>query len=494
MAKEPATKDQYHDPPDPNHPSGSTSRPRSQSHEAAPAIVASVSHVGTHVLPRRFLGPMPEVFAHSDEVEERHRRIRSIQRAALKRVNGAAEAGRKGGRAIGDTRRKVVDRIRGEDREVAVDLDSDSDESERRLRLRKKKKKRKDVWVGESFDIGREFRTDAMVDLDEQQGGREPVREGEESESIPPASPIDERRADSAPPSLARPPTSRGTTQDSFVTARTQFSDARSTVEPGYELNAVSSTSVTTASPAMGPKTASPSSSLHPLISEPPRLTLSPKTSIPEFKRRLKSAIRRPSSADTPARNRSKSVQFPLNPERDGGTFDHPRRGNKAPADPESVLEREGSDMVGTSAEAVQAAEDEEDEEEDFSPGQVIMRGECVTGRADVDRALVRVGYNREDNIMNFDEAMQVSLSHGECANVAPETMLPYRTYARVHCSLAEGQSGVLRRMENPTQGENHGTQETRLFRSSSPYSVVSYSIQRDRSYPFINYIRCEIV
>ncbi|EIW73527.1 hypothetical protein TREMEDRAFT_25253, partial [Tremella mesenterica DSM 1558] len=101
------------------------------------------------------------------------------------------------------------------------------------------------------------------------------------------------------------------------------------------------------------------------------------------------------------APTKSKSVQFPVNPVnvvQEGEGEIKPRKGNKAPVDPEVVLSREGDEAEGTSAgAAVDLAENDEDEGEVVSPGEVIMR----------DRMLVGVGYHHEEPLPFFDEAQQ---------------------------------------------------------------------------------------
>lgn len=111
----------------------------------------------------------------------------------------------------------------------------------------------------------------------------------------------------------------------------------------------------------------------------------------PGFKNRFKSAVKQSPGgstelssiaspdiarkAKTEPRGRSKSVQFHVNPvTTGGGVREPPRRGNKQPADPSEVLEREGSAVVGTSAGAVEATAEEEAAEVPM-PGSVIMRG-----------------------------------------------------------------------------------------------------------------------
>jgi hypothetical protein len=114
----------------------------------------------------------------------------------------------------------------------------------------------------------------------------------------------------------------------------------------------------------------------------------------PGFKNRFKSAVKQSPGgstelrsiaspeagrrAQTEPRHRSKSVQFHVNPvTQGGGDREPPRKGNKQPADPSEVLEREGDAVAGTSAGAVEATV-EEDAAEVPMAGSVIMRGSLV--------------------------------------------------------------------------------------------------------------------
>lgn len=374
-------------PPDPNHPNLAPTPPESVSHQPSPAVISSSSHIGLHILERRFIGPMPEKVVNSDQTEEKRRILRELRRKAVSRVLGDDEL-RSVGEESGVGVRRAIRRIRirrrradGEEVEEDFDLrDSDDEEDGRGLKRfgKKKKEKRKDVWVGESFDIGREFRITPGT-----------IPEEDLTESVNPA----------------RPATSRHTTQDTFVTARTQLS--ATTSRSSHVPPEVASSSSSVDQPFLA-KQNSQGSSMQPLIStmngedeeDEDDKPLSMKTAS-GLRKRLKSAIRRPPTTSTiispprrmstvdsprPARDPkgAKSVQFPVDPVTKrhsegagaGVGAEPPRKGNKAPASPGDVLSREGDEVAGTSAGAVEEALGDEEEEDDFTPGSVILRGE----------------------------------------------------------------------------------------------------------------------
>lgn len=407
-------------PPNPNsgdlHPQ--PSRTGSISHQPSPAIVASASHSSNHVLPRRFIGAIPESAANSAEALEKHQRLKTVRSAAIKRISEVQGVGRRGTRAIGDKRRSIERSIKikrtgksGEEFEQEIRIEGSSDEEDQ-IEVgwfgmgKKGKQRRKDVWVGESFDIGREFRSAPPSPQNE----REAVREVGESETNAIAGPSRPTRPVSS---------SRQTTADTFVTARTHVSSAKSIAESEVSMTALvggskqpepnTARSVASA-PTILPNRNSQSSSMEPLMTpaNPASPTLSSKSkgklrslypdlsnskSVPNLRNRLKSAIRRPSGADQSfseigraptVRGKSKTVQFPVDLEHHIQETALPTKGNKAPADPGEVLSREGEDAAGTSAGAVEEAmedvEEEEEEEDPILPGEVIMRGESTIG------------------------------------------------------------------------------------------------------------------
>lgn len=160
--------------------------------QPAPAVIDASSHVEAHVLPRRFLGPIPETVVKSDQAIEQRRHLRQLRRAAVKkllreekRFGLSTEADREPSRKSRRHRFRVhrKDKL---DNASNVDIDinesdsdtssssSDDDESswwgpkktkDKAKKKGKGKKKKKKVgnftkWVGgDGFDIGREFQT-----------------------------------------------------------------------------------------------------------------------------------------------------------------------------------------------------------------------------------------------------------------------------------------------------------------------------------------------
>ncbi|WVQ73104.1 hypothetical protein IAR50_002668 [Cryptococcus sp. DSM 104548] len=422
-------------PPDPNnhdrHPRNRSSKP---SLEPSPAVVASTppphpsGHHQPHVLTRRFLGPIPDRVTSSAEVEERRRDFLDLRRKAVEKWKKEIRDDDSSLYSLADTQsedgrlRRAVSKIRIKRRNKhGLEIEEDLDLDETGAQLGGKAKVGKEVWVGESFDIGREFMSTAADARD-----LEPEPEVELEGSQASTSTI-------KPKPISRPSnTSRATgeTGETFVTARTEFSPSQSTlaidtqsISHNPDPSIIESPSTQLHSPHTH---FSPSSSTHPLI-DPSELADSPSskkerepvrsvrtsTSLPN---RLKSALRYPrpglrgsqSSAlfedgqgqgqggHREGQHKAKTVQFPA---------DHAsvmpsltRDGDGGPARPEDVLEREGAGAEGTSAGAVEdALGDNEWLPEDRKVGEVILR----------DRMLVRVGYHRENNITVFDETAQ---------------------------------------------------------------------------------------
>jgi hypothetical protein len=371
---------------------------------------------------------MPESVINSSEVEEHRRALSRLRRAAIQGMQGAIRKrdedrfGLEGGgrrRLGGMVKRVRVRRFRrGVMVEEDVELESEesSEEGEQSQgwygQVRGKKKKRKDVWVGASFDIGREF-----VPAPELEGGQ--------LHGVVPEITIDRDStyvSSIAPSRRSRPTISKHSTQETFVTARTQLSGnapASTSSLPieeegqdGYHLgdNAQASSS-------RHPLTRlditrhSQSSSMQPLIPSSPigeedgRRTPSipcqakaPESPSSRFRHRLKSAIRNPSESgvrpststermQSPHRQtkriKAKTVQFPIDlvqPGESSSDRESPRKGNKKPVDPGEVLSREGEEVAGTSAGAVEDAleENESDDDDVPLPGAVIMRGKST--------------------------------------------------------------------------------------------------------------------
>lgn len=371
---------------------------RSASIQPAPAVSSTRSHASLHTLPRRFLGPMPENVVNSAAQVEKARHFRNMRRRTVRHWTGRDEDEARGRLAranaslgLDDGRRGVrraVHRIRagraGDTNEFDLDDDSDSDDDDGAGPSARhgKKQKRKDVWIGESFDIGQEFR-------------------------ILPGTTEDAQAAAEAPPT--RPPNSTQTTQESFYTARTEFSDAVEPPEPDGSPHGLNNGNTPdtrrSQSSSMQPllpdvlaaeakeasSAASPSRTLHSAV-KPMKSALDMKS--------LKSALRRPRTShngraataaeldgassnrrSAAGKGRSKSVQFPMDPVQSPTVPYTESRGDEEPVDPQEVLSRRGEEAEGTSHGAVEEAigEDEVEEEEFVPIGQVIMRGEWIT-------------------------------------------------------------------------------------------------------------------
>jgi hypothetical protein len=375
---------------------------------------------------------MPENVANSSAVEEKQRKIRDMRRKAVGKILGRPDNDAMHGTfGTTDNRRgvsKAVHRIRvrrkdkhGDEIEEDVELqDEDEDEDVGRFsKLRgKKKQTRKDVWVGESFDIGQEFSVSASGT------GVMPRGEGDG----PTANGIHDTRSQySRLSEPGRPAPSRGTTQDTFVTARTHansnYNDSSSMIANLDQSMDDSSPPLIRADPDYRPSGSSTislppnirdsqGSSIQPLISHDPRPPtdnhessegrdqVTPVKRPPGFKNRFRSTVKQSPGgstelnsiasplaarrAMTEPRVRSKSVQFHANPvTMGGGDREPPRRGNKDPVNPLEVLEREGPAVAGTSAGAVEETVEEE-EEDTIRAGQIIMRGESSLPRKEV--------------------------------------------------------------------------------------------------------------
>ncbi|WWD18499.1 hypothetical protein CI109_102951 [Kwoniella shandongensis] len=492
-----STRAAHFTPPNPNiphdvsaqHPHSSTAnRPAVQ---PSPGVTSTTSHVETHVLPRRFLGPIPENVVNSKEVEEKRRRFRDLRKGAIRRLRGGGEDGDFGGEGLADFGgdnegggrvRGVVRRIKvrrrgrdGEEVEEELDLDDDPELGHDGKNSSKQKKTRKDVWVGESFDIGREFIARSV-----QSGERPPpVNRGESGASDRNQG---QSNGEGSTPRqvVSRPPVSTRTTQETFVTARTRLSSgvpgaSRSSLsldtpaEGGYNLNPNPQASLGTSPSTMAslplprPRN-SQSSSVQPLVSSPieeegessyATASLPGKkgrfssgktvATSPGISTRLKSALRHTSKSDIKTNQsivsnereqplprvkngagkygKSKSVQFPVDHAEVLSSTDLTansgprelikRKGNKEPADPEDVLSREGDEAAGTSAGAVEEAMEEEADDQ----WEEQKRPGEVIMRERADRMLVRVGYHREDNVSGFNEASQ---RRNPCARLEP--------------------------------------------------------------------------
>lgn len=163
----------------------------------AAAVIDTSSHADVHVLPRRFLGPMPQNVVNSEGTLRRRQRMHDTRRKAMRKLLGTTDEDELLGidegvdeRGVPGRRRKAVHRFRVRYRNLTDDMlreqdvdvnesdspsDTSSDDEERGGFLwgggkqkspkkggkkdKKKKKLHKDVWIGGSFDIGREFKT-----------------------------------------------------------------------------------------------------------------------------------------------------------------------------------------------------------------------------------------------------------------------------------------------------------------------------------------------
>ncbi|KAL7420775.1 hypothetical protein Q5752_004727 [Cryptotrichosporon argae] len=424
-------------PPDPNRPHDRAAHVARSCvrAEPAPAVVATSSHVSLHVVPRRFIGGLPETVANSDASRAGRRRLREARARVVRRVRGEGEGNP--GHGAGQSRRElregglghdergrarraadhVRERLRGDEGESSEDDGEDEDGVQRR----------RDVWVGESFDVGREFED---VGMGKGKGRMPDFGLGHEggdgagadvSDNHPPRPSGQAQVGDTAGAGPSRPRAIARSTQETFVTARTELSASSSSLALPLNGEDASAKPLETPSDSplqeTGPR--SIASSRRPLV-PPDDETHSTPASLRQASHgklrtrvdlagKLKSVLRKDahdvSSAATihaaesaPAgavdAHRPKTVQFPVDPVHTAADPDGPRRGNKPPAEPEAVLAREGEDAAGTSAGAVEDALEEEEEEE-F--GQVVMR----------DRMLVRVAHHREENLALFDEATE---------------------------------------------------------------------------------------
>lgn len=422
---------------------------KSPSHQPSPAVIDTSSHSAIHVLPRRFLGPLPPQAVSSAEAQAKRSRIHRAKAQALERITGALEDGRRrrgsgmfdGGEEEhglrGQLHRiKVLKRgVFGqeEEDEVEVDLDGLSEHGvdlrghanghSKKARKKGKGGKGKEKWDGESFFIGREFTTSAEM-LERRSAGAisdgpvfdEPFDEPfDDAAGAGPSTGSPNGSSQRTSPPRGRPPArpaiTAHSTQDTFVTARTEFTHSPSASSSRIDLpepddhepprpsgstpSLVVHRSLTHQSKA---------SSLQPLLGEgigddgPSRNHEMDEAAFGSISstglKRLKSAIRKPATTvgqgRTPDVNgrehvlRSKSVSFPFDPVQamDAAVAHQPpRQGDRPPKDPEAVLAREGDDAQGTSAGAQEATlrEDEwDDEEEDLTPVSVLKRGESL--------------------------------------------------------------------------------------------------------------------
>ena len=412
------------------------------SHQPSPGVLDTSSHSSLHALPRRFLGPLPPEVIQSPEVQAKQSRLHRVRLEALHKINGVLENNdprRKGsvggafegvneeGRIRGRLRKiKVLRRGRfGEQVEEEFEFDpteiegEDGHRSEHHGRVFHRKKnlnivmgKGKEHWEGESFNIGREFTTSFRILKKQSNGDQNELPLVEE--------PVDTMDLDSSSAGpirkAKRAVITPQSTQDSFVTARTAFTQSPTSTTSRLQIP----TEWRNNGPAGSTKSAysvdertrtrhSQASSSRPLLGEGADDSVGPSsqsrnrpettgegTSSKRLKR-LKSAIRKPGPNSTLtmpplSKNglngrmgmRSKSVTFPVDPASVMGQDEPPQAGDRPPEDPEAVLAREGSEAEGTSAGAQESALEEEDWEEEASGrtvNGVLMRGQSSMPR-----------------------------------------------------------------------------------------------------------------
>ena len=253
--------------PNPNIGNGNAAAGPRTVHQPSP-VVASEHHHSPHVLHRRFIGPIPENIAYSPESEGKRKRLSGLRKNAVRRLKGQEEDNMGMVSAEErDKRRKFVSWSRK--RRKAGQLTDEESEATVGAGQQKGKGKgkevqrRKDVWVGESFDIGREFRSGSGLSTPtttQSDGILTPLSDGKDRrDAKADASPHGEGSArhtsvtssngskghdasPDAPPDDAvddvdgglpqRPRPSRDTTQQTFVTARTEFSHSIVSEQP----------------------------------------------------------------------------------------------------------------------------------------------------------------------------------------------------------------------------------------------------------------------
>lgn len=378
---------------------------KSPSHQPSPAVIDTASHKALHVLPRRFLGPLPPSLETSSEVRAKRSRLHRARAEALHRIHGAVEVAHRNRSSNGALEGPDEGRIRGglnkirirkrgtfgHDVEEEIDFDMDDMTSEHNTWGRKHKGKGKAAWIGESFDIGREFIAPTRIVSTNQEEINEEEYNG--NAIAGPSSP------------LQRPKMTPRSTQETFVTARTQLSSVSGssrTAQPTWDARSTGAdeSSYHTTTERVNTRRSN-SSSTQPLLSENGHAGGQVEDNRGSLGsaglKRLKSAIRRPSNSHTtpagpsstvPMRSkvnpsRSKSVSFPVELVHTVDGEARLSQGNKPPADPDDVLAREGQEAEGTSAGAQEAALNEDlwDDEEVVEPGDVILRGDILASR-----------------------------------------------------------------------------------------------------------------
>jgi hypothetical protein len=206
---------------------GSTSKPTPQ---PAPPLISSTSHASLHLLPRRFIGSLPETVIHSDEVLDAKSHLDRVKSKALRHGS------------------KVRQKLGMYDDNSEEDEGDEEDEGvlSQIPRLRHNKpQQRRDVWVGTSFNIGQEFNlrssptsaarsasdlpksTEELADRPYvAPGAPEPILVDINRDEPPEAGPSQPIRMQTASP--PQRPEFGSVAKESFHTARTHFPSALS--------------------------------------------------------------------------------------------------------------------------------------------------------------------------------------------------------------------------------------------------------------------------
>lgn len=412
----------------------------------SPAIVKQIppprppADPSLHVLPRRFLGPIPEKVLNSSHLEEKRRHFYDLRRRAAYKVRHEL-IGRKdslSGLEEDDADEGIIRRAALKIRVTGLDRDEDREENlgpesdHESETYGPQTTVGKEVWFGESFDIGREFVSEGF-DNDEPS-----LLATRDRQAVRRSGSMDRNRTQKHTQHQRhlvphRPSNATRSTEETFFTARSRNSKG----EPNSLSRFSTSTSDRPAhcrvmiessidgcpTPALEhtPDTQlSPSSSVQPLIrstqnhadQRPPQWTgpntkkgkgpadQSVSSSTFAVPQKLKSAFRHASespvggavelpgidkSRATDLPQRSKSVQFPMDPTHPvaSETGKMKVRGRNIPVDPNTVLSRAGEEAQGTSSGAAADAMAEEDKPQEplALQGNVLYKGKglCLT-------------------------------------------------------------------------------------------------------------------
>lgn len=186
-----------HDEAGPSHPTAALPGELEQGIvKPAPTVVQASQHL-THTLPRRFLGPIPSQHVYNDQTEEKRAELQSLRRKAMRKMLGdnvmlgLPKTPRKGDQNPATHGERALHKFRVKRKSILAALDQDetfelpsedssdslngdsstsgTNASETAQRIKKKRMKKKQnkkrsksnlfstEWIGDSFDIGREF-------------------------------------------------------------------------------------------------------------------------------------------------------------------------------------------------------------------------------------------------------------------------------------------------------------------------------------------------